>query len=140
VIAPSFWWKDVGGMPPARPSLPGPLDVDVAIVGAGYTGLWTAWYLIEADPSLRVVVLERERAGFGASGRNGGWLSGLWPGPADAPTRRAIADTIDVVADWCSAAGVDCDLVKAGTLDVATSVPSLRRLQAQLEDERRLGF
>ena len=56
-----------------RPALPGPVDADVAIVGAGYTGLWTAYYLRRADPGLRVVVLEREVAGFGASGRNGGW-------------------------------------------------------------------
>ena len=58
-----------------RPSLPGDLDVDVAIVGAGYTGLWTAYYLAISDPSLRIAVLEREVAGFGASGRNGGWCS-----------------------------------------------------------------
>ena len=90
MIAPSFWWADLGGMPEARAALPGPMEVDVAIVGGGYTGLWTAWYLLEADPSLRVVVLERERAGFGASGRNGGWLSGLWPGPRDAATQDAI--------------------------------------------------
>ena len=62
-----------------RPALPGDLDVDVAVVGAGYTGLWAAYYLKRADPSLRVVVLEREVAGFGASGRNGGWCSALFP-------------------------------------------------------------
>src|SRR4051812_49977608 len=72
----SFWWSQLGGPPPRRDPLPGPAEADVAIVGAGYTGLWTAWYLKRADPSLRVVVLERETAGFGASGRNGGWLSG----------------------------------------------------------------
>ena len=63
----------------ARPPLAGDLDVDVAIVGAGFTGLWTAYYLAEADPSLRIVVLEAEIAGFGASGRNGGWCSALFP-------------------------------------------------------------
>src|SRR4029453_18377765 len=57
---------------PARPPLPGDRDADVAIVGAGFTGLWTAHSLLRADPHLRVVVLEREVAGFGASGRNGG--------------------------------------------------------------------
>jgi glycine/D-amino acid oxidase-like deaminating enzyme len=54
------------------------MEVDVAIVGAGYTGLWSAYYLRRADPSLRIVVLEREVAGFGASGRNGGWVSGFF--------------------------------------------------------------
>lgn len=140
MIAPSFWWKDVGGMPEARPALPGPAEVDVAIVGAGYTGLWTAWYLREADPTLRIVVLERERAGFGASGRNGGWLSGLWPGPRHAATQAAINATIDVVAEWCLRQRVDCDLVKGGTLDIALTAPALRRLQAVLSRERGMGF
>ena len=62
-----------------RPALAGDTDVDVAIVGAGYTGLWTAYYLAVADPSLRIAVLESEIAGFGASGRNGGWCSALLP-------------------------------------------------------------
>jgi glycine/D-amino acid oxidase-like deaminating enzyme len=132
VIAPSYWWASLGGMPPARAPLPGTMEVDVAIVGAGYTGLWTAWYLLEADPSLRVVLLERERTGFGASGRNGGWLSGLWPGGADPATQEAINATIDVVASWCVEQGVDCDLVKGGTLEVALTAPSLRRLQETL--------
>ena len=63
---------------PAHPC-PATRDVDVAVVGAGLTGLWTAYYLLEADPRLRVVVLEAETAGFGASGRNGGWCSALFP-------------------------------------------------------------
>ena len=62
-----------------RRRCPATCDVDVAVVGAGYTGLWTAYYLARADPTLRVVVLEREVAGFGASGRNGGWCSALFP-------------------------------------------------------------
>ena len=62
-----------------RPSLPGDVTADVAIVGAGYTGLWTAYYLKQIDPGLRIVMLEAEFAGFGASGRNGGWLSALLP-------------------------------------------------------------
>jgi glycine/D-amino acid oxidase-like deaminating enzyme len=62
-----------------RPALPGDTSADVAIVGAGYTGLWTAYYLAERDPSLRIVVVEAEVAGFGASGRNGGWCSALLP-------------------------------------------------------------
>ena len=73
-----------GTRPPATtgrrgPRCPGDTDVDVAVVGAGLTGLWTAYYLAEADPSLRIAVLEAEVAGFGASGRNGGWCSALFP-------------------------------------------------------------
>src|SRR6185312_4701393 len=75
-----FWWRSLGGAPPPRAPLPGPLEADVAIVGAGYTGLWAAWYLKRADPSLHAVVLERDVAGFGASGRNGGWLSAALAG------------------------------------------------------------
>ena len=63
----------------ARPQLPGDVTADVAIVGAGYTGLWTAYYLHQIDPSLRIAIVEAEFAGFGASGRNGGWLSALLP-------------------------------------------------------------
>ena len=73
----SHWFDE---LPSYRPSLPGNRDADVCIVGAGYTGLWTAYYLNRADPSLRIVVLEARFAGVGASGRNGGWLSGLVPG------------------------------------------------------------
>ena len=74
--APSWWWADLGGLPAPRPVLDGDREADVCIVGAGYTGLWSAYELLRADPSLAVVVLEREMAGFGASGRNGGWVLG----------------------------------------------------------------
>src|SRR5438093_11691324 len=84
----SYWWR-ARGIPPRRPSLPGSTEADVAIVGAGYTGLWTAYYLKRADPTLRIVVLERHVAGFGASGRNGGWVSGFFSGPPRAYERRA---------------------------------------------------
>ncbi len=72
----SFWYADVGGVPAPGPPLPGDAEADVAIVGAGYTGLWTAYYLQQAEPLTRVVLLETEFAGFGVSGRNGRWLSG----------------------------------------------------------------
>jgi len=71
----SFWVHDAGGRPRVRPPLAGPTEVDVAIVGAGLTGLWTAYYLKQANPKLEIAVLEQEFAGFGASGRNGGWMS-----------------------------------------------------------------
>ena len=71
-----------------RPSLDGDLDVDVCVVGAGYTGLWTAYSLLAADPGLRVAVLEAQIAGFGASGRNGGWCSALFPASTAALARR----------------------------------------------------
>ncbi len=72
----SFWYADLGGLPEKRAALPGDREADICIIGAGYTGLWTAYYLKKADPSLSIVIVEREFAGFGGSGRNGGWLSG----------------------------------------------------------------
>ena len=86
---PSYWFHALGGLPAPRPSLPGGTDVDVAIVGAGYTGLWTAYYLKKADPALRIMILEREVAGYGASGRNGGWVSGEIAFEGDRRTRLA---------------------------------------------------
>ena len=71
----SFWLETAEKELVPRTSLGGPAETDVAILGAGFTGLWTAYYLLRREPSLRVVVLEAEIAGFGASGRNGGWLS-----------------------------------------------------------------
>jgi glycine/D-amino acid oxidase-like deaminating enzyme len=147
----SFWWSTLGGPPAPRAPLPGPLEADVAIVGAGYTGLWTAWYLKEADPSLRVVLVEREHAGFGASGRNGGWLSGLLAGSRERWARRfgreavvaaqrEMFATVGEVADWCGREGVECDLVRGGQVDVATSAPGLERFRAQLAWQRSWGF
>src|SRR3954470_3328168 len=87
----SHWFTE---MPQARDPLPGDRDADVCIVGAGYTGLWTAYYLKTLDPSLRVTVLEARFAGFGASGRNGGWLSGLVPGDRNAMAERHGRDGV----------------------------------------------
>src|SRR5690606_17577626 len=75
----SFWHDSVSSDLHPRAGLPGDLDVDVAIVGGGLTGLWTAYYLARRDPALRIAVLEKHIAGFGASGRNGGWCSALFP-------------------------------------------------------------
>ena len=78
----SYWHETCNDPLDPRPALPGSLDVDVAIVGGGFTGLWTAYYLTQRDPGLSVAVLEKDIAGFGASGRNGGWLSALFPSVA----------------------------------------------------------
>lgn len=75
----SFWLEDAGELLTPRPPLQHSTDVDVAILGAGYSGLWTAYYLLQHAPQLRVAVAEKEIAGFGASGRNGGWCSRIFP-------------------------------------------------------------
>ena len=85
----SMWLDGVPGELAPRPALSGSAEVDVAIVGGGYTGLWTAYYLKKADPSLRIAIVEKEIAGFGASGRNGRIDPSATPSPAfmvrDAP-------------------------------------------------------
>ena len=115
---------------------------------AGYTGLWTAYYLKRADPGLRIVVLEASFAGFGASGRNGGWVTATLPGSRARYARhpqgkdgvreleRQLRDTVDEVARVCAAEGIDAGLVKGGTLTVATSAAQEARLRHRLEQER----
>lgn len=148
----SYWYRAMGGFPPRRPSLPGRTEADVCIVGGGYTGLWTAYHLKRADPELRVVVLEAVFAGFGASGRNGGWLSGLLPGSRSryAKSRggeegvrrlqRQMFETIDEVSSICEREGIDADLVKGGFLRVVTTPAQEARLRAELDDDRRWGL
>jgi glycine/D-amino acid oxidase-like deaminating enzyme len=146
----SFWWH-AQGLPPRHESLPASTEADVCIVGGGYTGLWTAYYLKRADPGLRVVVLEAAFAGFGASGRNGGWVTASLPGSrakyAKGPRgtegvralEQALRDTVDEVARVCVDEGIDASLVKGGTLTVATSPAQDARLRDHLDRERAWG-
>jgi glycine/D-amino acid oxidase-like deaminating enzyme len=125
--------------------------VDVAIVGAGYTGLWTAYYLSRADPSLRLAVVEAELAGFGASGRNGGWCSALYPVSLtrlaaergrDAAVRQyrtmqaAVAEVGRVIADERLAA----DWAHGGTVTLARNPAQLARARAEVAEARGFGF
>jgi glycine/D-amino acid oxidase-like deaminating enzyme len=151
---PSSLWHDTlpdGDLDHRRPALPGPTEADVAIVGAGYTGLWTAYYLARRDPSLRIVVLEREFAGFGASGRNGGWLSNLLPIGWETVAARSSRDdaiawqrtanaTVDEVLDVVRAEGIDAQAAKGGFLCVATSEVQAARLRAAVGHAREWGF
>lgn len=140
----SGWFDE---LPQPRPPLPGDRDADVCIVGAGYTGLWTAYYLKRADPGLRIVVLESRFAGFGASGRNGGWLSGLVPGDRHAMAeqygrdgvvawQRALNEAVDEVIAVADREGIDAGIVKGGTLEIARNPAQASRLAAAIEEER----
>ena len=100
----SYWWQ-ARGVPPRRPSLPGGTEADVCIVGAGFTGLWTAYYLKRADPGLRVIVLEQDFAGFGASGRNGGWVTAALPGSRARYALRPFPGTRAAAAASMSSSG-----------------------------------
>lgn len=145
----SFWYRSIG-LPERRPPLPGDRDADVCIVGAGFTGLWTAYYLKKAQPDLRIIMLEREFAGFGASGRNGGWLSAELAGKRDAYAAthghqgvvnlmRAMRDAVDEVIAVAKDEGIDADIAKDGLLHVARTPAQLGRLQESLQFEREWG-
>lgn len=147
----SFWFDSLPGSLEPRPALGADLDVDVAIVGAGYTGLWTAYYLKDLDPALRIAVLEREIAGFGASGRNGGWCSALFPASTAKVARRygregavalqrAMHDAVDEVGRVASSEKIDCHYEKGGEVSVARTEVQLRRARAEVAEARRWGF
>jgi len=137
--ARSLWLDGVPESLEPRPGLPGDVECDVAIVGAGFTGLWTAYYLKQLDPALRVVVLEREIAGYGPSGRNGGWASPGMAGNAGAyglardsdPIRRGVRETqngVEEIGRVVAREGIDCGYLKAGALTIATTAPQRDRL------------
>ncbi|HHW51081.1 MAG TPA: FAD-dependent oxidoreductase [Pseudoclavibacter sp.] len=142
----SFWWQQVG-IPAARPALDGPESADVCIVGAGYTGLWTAYYLKTLKPDWTVVVLERRFAGFGASGRNGGWLTNSVTGgrgqfvaqhgrAAAEAQQRAMNETVDEVIRVAAAEGIDADIVAGGELNVAFTPAQMARMQGFAREEQ----
>jgi glycine/D-amino acid oxidase-like deaminating enzyme len=150
-MAISHWFSQLDPAPVPRPSLPGSRDADVCIVGAGFTGLWTAYELRRADPSLDVVVLEAEVAGFGASGRNGGWLLGELAGaPATWIARggrdgllaqaAAIQATVDEVGTVVEREGIACDFRKGGSLHVAQTPLQLERIREHFAAEEALGL
>ena len=126
-------------------------QVDVAIVGAGYTGLWTAYYLLKADPSLRIGIVEREIAGFGASGRNGGWCSALFAAPmhriaktygraSAIALQRAMIETVDEVGRVAGTNNMDIDFHKGGTLRIAAAPTHVDRIKEELADDREWGL
>ncbi len=147
----SFWHDTAPGTLAPGDPLPGDLDADVVIVGAGFTGLWTAYYLARRDPALRVVVCEREIAGYGASGRNGGWCSALFPASLAKLARmsnrdgaiamqRAMHATVDEVGTAAAAEGIDCHWAKGGTVILARTPVQLERAKAEVEEARDFGF
>ncbi|MGH8958119.1 MAG: NAD(P)/FAD-dependent oxidoreductase [Acidimicrobiia bacterium] len=147
----SFWHDSTTDSLEPRPALSGDAVADVAIVGAGYTGLWTAYYLKRAQPDLRVIVIEAEIAGYGASGRNGGWCAGEIAGNRDrlkeahgaeavVALYREMFKTVDEVGKVASAEGIDCDFQKGGILTFATNEAHVANLRRTLADEREWGF
>ncbi len=144
---PGFWLAGAPDSP--EPALHGSRRTDVAIIGGGFTGLWTAIQLLDADPALRVTILEMERVGFGASGRNGGFCDaslthGLANGIAHFPSeireleaegRRNLAELVAFVA----AEGIDCGLEQTGSLRVADQPYQVDELRASADLARAYG-
>jgi glycine/D-amino acid oxidase-like deaminating enzyme len=145
------WWVDEAGLPdePEAPPLAGEIDADVAVVGAGYTGLWTALALRERDPSLRVAVLEQARCGEGPSGRNGGHLYGYWSsisglrdvleGDRLLALARAGDRIIPAVEAFVQQRGEDVWLRRAGAIKVSTTPAQDAKLDAVVAAAEALG-
>ena len=147
----SLWWDGLPGDLAVRPGLPGDLEVDVAVVGGGLTGLWTAYYLSRADPGLRIAVLERDVAGFGASGRNGGWCSALFSvseatldkvaGPGSGTAQRlAMQATVREVGRVVAAEGISCGFHQGGTVVLARTPAQLQRTHEEVAEARLRGI
>jgi len=134
-----------------RRALEGEWEVDVAIAGAGFTGLWTAYALALREPRLRIAIVEAETVGYGASGRNGGFVSAGISGEARVYERRggragveraerAMVDGIDWIGDVVERESIRCGWVKGGAYRIATSPPQLRRVRAGLQAKRDRGI
>jgi glycine/D-amino acid oxidase-like deaminating enzyme len=148
----SLWHETADDDWSPRASLPGDLEADVAVVGAGFTGLWTAYYLLREDPSLRVVVLEAQTAGFGASGRNGGWCSALFPAslgtmaalPGSSQIHalaqhEAMRATVDEVLKVAAEEGIDARAHKGGMISLARTRSQWRRARQDVVEARAWG-
>jgi glycine/D-amino acid oxidase-like deaminating enzyme len=147
----SLWLDTFDGDLTPRAPLVGDLSADVAIVGGGFTGLWTAYYLAERDPSLSIAIVERDICGFGASGRNGGWCEGELAAGFDRYARlsspdqamrlyRAMFAAVDEVGRVADAEGFDCGFAKGGATYVARNGAQAKRQRELIEAERAHGF
>ncbi|HUY60563.1 MAG TPA: FAD-dependent oxidoreductase [Candidatus Dormibacteraeota bacterium] len=147
----SYWLETAGDDLTPRPPLPHSLAVDVAILGAGFTGLWTAYYLQEANPDLTIAIIEREIAGFGASGRNGGWATPTFAiGPAGIARRfglaaaqslqQALYGSLDELVAVLEREGIDADLVRGGKLRVARGLHQLPAIQEAYREYQQVGL
>ncbi|MEO3935682.1 FAD-dependent oxidoreductase [Dermatophilaceae bacterium Soc4.6] len=145
MTAPLWWDHDT---PSVRPPLDGDVETDVVVVGGGFTGLWTAYHLLRLDPSLRVVVLEAESVGFGASGRNGGWVSALYPVGLDTMAKEhgpaathalvaALRESVDDLGALAAEEGIDCGFRKGGSLVVARGPAQVSSARAGVADDAR---
>ena len=147
----SLWWSSLESPITPRAPLTQHVDVDVAIVGGGFTGLWTARELLRRDPDLRVAVLEKEVCGFGASGRNGGWASGLFPLANESVIRRhgresfdhqrrLLQDAVGELGSLARLDGIDARFIHGGTMTFARSDIQVARLTDEITAARTIGI
>lgn len=125
-------------------SLDANLDFDVAIIGGGFSGLWTAFHLNQLEPSLRIAIFEAREIGFGASGRNGGWASSEYPVSKKTLIRKiglastealfaALSQSIDEIGKFSKKYSPEAGFTKSGSLYFARNEGQLRRLKAKAE-------
>ena len=144
-------WHDSAIQQTAFGTAPAHAEVDVAIVGAGLSGLWTAYYLSSAEPSLRIAILEARHVGFGASGRNGGWCSGYFPltvselasvygrDAALLAYQESFA-TLPEVEQVLRREGIECGWHQGGTVQSASTAMQAERLQSLLKQQHANGL
>jgi len=147
----NYWLDHCGDDLTRRPALAGDETVDVAILGGGFSGLWTAYFLLRADPGLSVAVIEQQFCGYGASGRNGGWCSPRYPMLVDElekhfgteaarATIRAQHATIDDIGQIIAEEGIEAHFTPGGMLSVARTQRQMAGLNATYASYARLGL
>jgi len=150
-IAGDFWITTSGDDLTLRPALARDETVDIAILGGGFSGLWAAYYLLTAQPDLKVAIVERNFCGYGASGRNGGWCSPRFPLDAGAlikrfgveTARRTIGAQLEIVAEIgriCAHEGIDAHYRNTGLLSLARSEHQFHSLVGTLKTYQDLGL
>ena len=118
---------------------------DVAIIGGGFSGLWSAYHLLKLNPDLSIVIFEAQRIGFGASGRNGGWASSDYPVYRSTLEKRhgkektaalfsAITRAIDEIGEFAQKGAPAASFVKSGTVMFARNIAQERRLKDSQDD------
>ncbi|MGO4252807.1 NAD(P)/FAD-dependent oxidoreductase [Paenarthrobacter sp. TAF1] len=148
-----FWMAGRTDNRPTCPQFTGQDTVDLAIIGGGYTGLWAAYFAKKLEPSLKVAVFEAEQVGYGASGRNGGWLSAMPPGnratfarasagglEASRALQQEFVAGVDSVLDILQAEGINADQHKGGALVAAHTRAGQGRLVARRDADLKYGL
>ena len=146
---PSLWSEDA--LKWNFPSLDQSHSFDVVIIGAGYSGLWSAHHLLKIDFSLSIAIIDAQQPGFGASGRNGGWCSAFSPMSLESVAaqssrqqaidlQQALVDSVDEIGSYISESNIQCGWHKGGTLTFARVQPQLDRIKETISMSREFGF